>query len=371
MTSGHAAAAAGAGPGARLDAGRRRRGRRRRSAAQIAPLVTLLHEQTPAASGMAPTPDRRRRRRREAARRISASGMLGSRHVAARHLHEHAVGRGVADQDAAEHRAPSSSTHELLVHVRSTASAKTMLVRAGGGGEGVAEAGHVDAEQLELGGHVGAGERAPVAAEQRGRRRPRPSRSRGRPGRTSGRRRQRALADREDVAGPRCGSRSSTTTPPRSPTSRPAPPGELVAGADAGGEHDEVGVDAARRRRSAGRGPAVGAGDDPVVRGAGVRRATPSVLDAAAQRRAAAVVELHRHEPRGELDDVRLEPEAAQRVGGLESGVVQRVQDNLFRLGIQADSFERIPNSVAYDVAEILFDQGLPNRWESAWTAAR
>ena len=37
------------------------------------------------------------------------------------------------------------------------------------------------------------------------------------------------------------------------------------------------------------------------------------------QRRAAAVVELHRHQPRRHLDDVRLQAELDQGVGGLQA----------------------------------------------------
>ena len=45
----------------------------------------------------------------------------------------------------------------------------------------------------------------------------------------------------------------------------------------------------------------------------------PEALDVAQEGGAAALVELHRHQPRRELHDVGLEPELQERVGGLQA----------------------------------------------------
>lgn len=72
------------------------------------------------------------------------------------------------------------------------------------------------------------------------------------------------------------------------------------------------------------------------------------------------------------LDDVRMAiPRATLAAAGqdspnLENGTLRRAKgwaahvrsDNLELLNVARDSFERIPNSVAYEVAEMLFDQG-------------
>lgn len=74
-----------------------------------------------------------------------------------------------------------------------------------------------------------------------------------------------------------------------------------------------------------------------------------------------------------EVDELRMGiPNAALVAAGQgdkvvnETGVLRKVEgwkahlrsDNLNLLHVSRDSFERIPNSVAYDVAELLFDQG-------------
>ena len=99
---------------------------------------------------------------------------------------------------------------------------------------------------------------------------------------------------------------ASTSTPPRGADGQPGRPGQLVAGPDAGGEHDQVGVDRA----------AVGEYQPGAPRRPGRARsrvvATPEVdgdaqvLDVAAEHRAAGLVDLHRHQPGRELDHVRV-----------------------------------------------------------------
>ena len=98
---------------------------------------------------------------------------------------------------------------------------------------------------------------------------------------------------------------------------QPAVTSQCVTGADSRGEHDQVDRERvvtveAQRHRVIGR----------VLDG---ERASTQVdpdadrLDAGAQRPSAALVELDRHEPRSELDDVGLEPQVVQGVGGFES----------------------------------------------------
>ena len=97
--------------------------------------------------------------------------------------------------------------------------------------------------------------------------------------------------------------------------------GQVVAGPDAGGEHDEVDVEVvgSSPAKVSAATPAAVVGDDLAggVARRGRRRRAPRC--GARSVAAAAVVELHRHEAGGELDDVGLEAEAAQGVGRLEA----------------------------------------------------
>ena len=117
-----------------------------------------------------------------------------------------------------------------------------------------------------------------------------------------------------------CGSevrhRSSTSTPPRSAISRPAARASASRGPDARREHDDLGGDGVRVLEAEPRRAPVAL--DHLGGHRARVHAEPKALDVPAQRGAAGVVHLHRHQPRGHLDDVRLQAELGQRVGGLE-----------------------------------------------------
>ena len=93
---------------------------------------------------------------------------------------------------------------------------------------------------------------------------------------------QRALADGVDVRDPMVRQSSSMTMPPRSPTVEAGGARELVARPDAGGEHDQVGLERRCRRRSACRCRRVSPATISLRVLAGVH-ATPERLDLAAQ----------------------------------------------------------------------------------------
>ena len=94
--------------------------------------------------------------------------------------------------------------------------------------------------------------------------------------------------------------------------------GELVARPDAGGEDDDVDVERARASGERQPGDRRPSPSDRLGHRAGVD-GEAELLDVPAQRRAAGVVDLHRHQPRRDLDDVGLEAELAQGVGRLEA----------------------------------------------------
>jgi hypothetical protein len=191
------------------------------------------------------------------------------------------------------------------------------LERAVGGRERVPEARDVDAEELELGRHVGAGEGA-RAVEERvdddlGHGVARCDEAVHRAARRG------ALADREDV---RVGGPALLVHEHASARGdlEVALAGQGVARPDAGGEHHDLRVDDLGRCAllRAGRthpepGDGVTAfdllGHDARVHG------DAEALDVAHQRRAGGAVELHRHQPGRHLDDVGLQPELDERVG--------------------------------------------------------
>ena len=281
------------------------------------PLVTLLHEQICAAA----------RQRADAELRappsvpagaISASGSPGS--SLADHRPQHAVGRRVADQDAAEQRLGVVGEHQLGVGlVDRVVDDDLEAVR--GGAHRVAEARHVDAEQLELGGHVGLGElgraaeqpvgdhlgagvagadEAVAAALDRGH-----------------------LADREDRRDRAVAQDKSVSTPPRSASSSPA-----SRASSSRGRTPAAKIDHARRRSTVPslkvtRTSRLGGSPRPAFQSivgadVGVHR-DAELADHPAQQCAARLVELLRHQPRRPLDDVGVKPEPAQRVGGLQA----------------------------------------------------
>ena len=207
------------------------------TAARISPRVTSLHEQTCASSGM-PGMVRAAGRRQDQVLRVG-----GQLDAAGDHRPQDAVRRRVADEDPAE-EALAVLGHDQLLVDPADGVGEDQLQGPLGGGERVAEGRHVDAEELELRGHVGAGERAgPV--EQR----VRDHLGHGVAGRdqavhpAAGRR---ALADREDV---RVGGAALLVDEYAAPLGRgqPGVAGQLVARADAGREHDQVGLDDAVR----------------------------------------------------------------------------------------------------------------------------
>ena len=119
----------------------------------------------------------------------------------------------------------------------------------------------------------------------------------------------------------------SVSTPPRSAIVQPGVAGQLVARTHARREHDQAGVDdrpVAQRHphrvvsadRRTGRlrcASSIDVGADADVHG------DAQVADHPAEQRAAGLVELLGHQPRRHLDDVGVQAERAQRVGGLQA----------------------------------------------------
>ncbi len=226
---------------------------------------------------------------------------------------QQAVGVGVADQDTAEED-PVGGDHQLLVDAGAGVGPDDVQA-VGGVAVGVTEGGHVHAEQLQLGGEVGSGELLLAAQEVVG----------GGLGHlvaggdqpvhaaVDG---QGALADGVDV---RVGGQAAGVDRDAAALAdvQPGVAGQLVAGADAGGEDDELRVD----------GRAVGephSADAAVLAGHHFLGADTGVdgeahgLDGAQQGGAAALVDLDGHQARGELDDAGGEAEPLEGAGGLQ-----------------------------------------------------
>lgn len=264
--------------------------------------------------------------RRDTGRRTAAArrredqllGVLGERDaevgVGGDHRPQHAVRRRVADEDAAEQAGAVLADDELLVQPGHGVGVHELQC-AVGGAERVAEGRDVDAEQLELGAHVGALEGAGAAEERvdhdlghvvaRGHQAVHPTTGRG------------ALADRPDVR--RRG--AALLVDEHAAALRDVEAGvagELVAGADSGGEDDDLGDDGVGVLERERADPTVVTGGDLLGHHAGVHLHA-ELLDVAHQRGATGVVELHRHQPRSHLDDVGLQAQLHQRVGGLEA----------------------------------------------------
>lgn len=217
---------------------------------------------------------------------------------------QQAVRVRVADQDAAEED-PVGGDDQLLVDAGAGVGPDDVQA-ALGGPVGVAEGRHVHAEQLELGGEVGSGELLLAAQQVLG----------GRLGHlvaggdqpidpaVAG---EGALADGVDVRvrGAAAGvDRDAAAL--ADVQSRVA--GQLVAGADTGGEDDEAGVDGGAVGEPHPADPAVLAGQHLLGADTGVHGEAHG-LDGAQEGGAAAFVDLYGHQARGELDDAGGEAE--------------------------------------------------------------
>src|SRR5688572_27699516 len=178
----------------------------------------------------------------------------------------------------------------------------------------IAEGGHVDAHQLQLGAHVGTRERGLIATEQPG----------GADGSHAVARRDEAVelavpdgafADREDVG---IGRHAVIVDDNAAALAyrEAGLPCELIARPDAGGEDDEVSIElsavgelhAMRRRFAIDNSCSALAGMDP----------DSQLGDLLPQDAAAVLVNLHGHESRREFDDMRLQAEVLERFGGFE-----------------------------------------------------
>ena len=230
------------------------------------------------------------------------------------HLQEGAVFVGVAHQHRAEQALAVGAHHDLLVDLLQLVGVAEAAA-AGRLALGVADAGHIHAHQLEFGAHVGAGEACvalagQVAGGHAGHRVARGDQAEGLvpPGC--------AFADGVDVAV--AGAAVVVHRDAAAGAHRQGVlAGELVPRADAGGEHDHVGLQVAavgEHHAVAGAGPV---GDLHGV-AAGVHL-HPEGFDLAAQHAAAVVVHLHRHQARGELHHVGLQAEVAQGLGAFEA----------------------------------------------------
>ncbi len=259
-----------------------------------------------------------------AGRKDELLGVVGQREPALDHRPQHAVRRRVADQDPAEQpERPVPCVglchDELLVDARDRVGVR-QLERAVGGRERVAEARHVDAEELELGGHVGAGEGAGTVEERvDDDLRHRVARRDEAVHRAA---RCRTLADREDAGVGGAALLVDEHTAARGHL-EVALAGQGVARPDAGREHHDLRVDDPRRSALLGAGlPDAEAGDGrpalDLFRDHSRVHGDAEPLDVPHQGRARRTVELDGHQPRRHLDDVRLQAELDERVGRLE-----------------------------------------------------
>nr|KGD10729.1 putative nitrite reductase (NAD(P)H), large subunit [Burkholderia pseudomallei] len=228
------------------------------------------------------------------------------------HLQQRAVVGRVAHHHRAEQCLPAFGHDELLVDA---AALVGELVRAAAGRPAVrvADARDVDAHQLELRAQVRAGERALAAREL-----PRDDARHVVAGRDEAEGLAvpcRALADRVDILIARAAALVDRDAAARADL-EPACAGDLVARPDAGGEHDHVGIE----MRAVGERHPVRArlAVDDLERVLARVHLHAERLDLLAQHPAAALVDLHGHQPRRELDHVRGEPHVAQRLRAFE-----------------------------------------------------
>nr|GEU28124.1 hypothetical protein [Tanacetum cinerariifolium] len=240
-------------------------------------------------------------------------GRCGQLYLVEHHLQQRAVFGGVAHHHAAQQVFAAVGHHDLLVDLFALVGE---LVRpaAGDSAVRVADAGHVHAHQFELGAHVGAGELARLAQHVSGRHarhlvaRRHQAVDHAAP--------QRAFADRIHVRIGRDAVVIDLDAAART-DGQAALARQHVARADAGREHDHVGVQVAAvgKLHSVG---AIDAIDD--CRGVFARvDRHAQFLDLAAQHAGTAIVHLHGHQARRELHHVGVELQIAQRLGAFEA----------------------------------------------------
>ena len=285
-------------------------------------------------------------------------GVVGRGHVAPDHLHEGLVEGRVADQHPADDGAPvlavGRAHHQPLVDVGQGVAVGDGL-GPGGGGEGVAEAGHVDAEELELGRHVGAQEGGVAAQDAIGHHPghvvaggdqavdPAPGQAAvGGEG---------ALADGVDLGVGRAAGVVDDDPAPL-PHRQPGRLGQLVPGPDAGREDDHADLEVVDRSIWSLVGevhalhPAPPVAEDLLRPHPGVD-GHAQLVDAPAEGGRTGVVDLHGHEPVGELDHVGLQAEAVQGVGRLQPE--QPAADHRARpavLGVVPDRLQVVEGAV-------------------------
>ena len=287
-----------------------------------------------------------------AGRQDQLLGVVGQVDAAGHHRSQHAVRRRVADQDPAEQAPPVVADHELLVEPGDRVG-EDQLEGALGGGERVAERGHVDPEQLELGRHVGAHE-ASRPAEQ------------GVDDHLG-----HVVAGRDQAVHPPAGGGALADRPDPLVAAaallvdqHPAPLGDLepgragqrIARTDAGREDHHLGLDPC----PAGQGEPVDAvGAAHRLGGHTGVHPHAEALDVAHQRGAGRLVELHRHQPRRHLHDVGLEPELHERVGGLEAQQAAAHHDpGRGRAGRRPDRVEVLDGAVDEAAVEVVARHG-------------
>ena len=252
----------------------------RRSRRRCWSLVTALQEQTCAAPGSAAAPTaglagRRQQRQRGRGQRPADAGP------------QRRVGAGVADQHAAEQRLRVVGEDQLGVDPGGRVGERDVEA-ARGGAVRVAERGHVDAEQLELGGRCPRRGRWP-RRRAAGRRPPRPSRTRGRPGRSTRAVRRAAhspTAQIRSVGRPAGRRRPARRRAARAPA-RPPGPARRGAGCRRRTTTRSASTAPPSESSSAATAPS-GPGRSAVAATPECGRLTPELLDVAAQHRAAA-----------------------------------------------------------------------------------
>jgi len=252
--------------------------------------------------------------RRRAARLPHQQGerRLGQCHPVLVVLQQPLIIGTVPHQDGAEQPAPLAVGHQLLVDAVDPVQ-QQQLLGAGGTGVGIADGTHIHPHQLELGGHVGTRE-ATLAAAQAGH---------GGPGHLVAGGHQpedaalpeRAFADGED-GGIRAVAAVVDADAAALADAQPGLPGQAVGGSNAGREQQHVGLQVRAILEAQ---PVTGL--LPILDALGGllhQHLDPERPDLVPQHGAAALVELHRHQPGGELHHPGAEPEQAQGVGRLQ-----------------------------------------------------